>query len=65
MKKGDLVMHRSSRGVGIIIGVDPREGNNTIGGSRLSRVQWLPANGDDGYVSLEFDPMLEVLSETR
>ena len=62
MKKGDLVRHHGSRGVGIIIGVDPREGNNTIGGSRLSRVQWL---GDEGYVSLEFDPMLEVLSETR
>ena len=62
MKKGDLVRHHGSRGVGIIIGVDPREGNNTIGGSRLSRVQWL---GDEGYVSLEFDPMLEVLSESR
>ena len=62
MKKGDLVRHHGSRGVGIIIGVDPREGNNTIGGSRLSRVQWL---GDEGYVSLEFDPMLEVLNETR
>lgn len=60
MKKGDLVRHHGSRGVGIIIGVDPREGNNTIGGSRLSRVQWL---GDEGYVSLEFDPMLEVLNE--
>ena len=62
MKVGDLVRHHGSRGVGIIIGVDPREGNNTIGGSRLSRVQWL---GDEGYVSLEFDPMLEVLNETR
>ena len=62
MKKGDLVRHHGSRGVGIIIGVDPREGNNTIGGSRLSRVQW---RGADEYVSLEFDPMLEVLSETR
>lgn len=62
MKKGDLVRHHGSRGVGIIIGVDPREGNNTIGGSRLSRVQWL---GADEYVSLEFDPMLEVLSESR
>ena len=62
MKVGDLVRHHGSRGVGIIIGVDPREGNNTIGGSRLSRVQWL---GDEGYVSLEFDPMLEVLSESR
>jgi hypothetical protein len=62
VKKGDLVRHHGSRGVGIIIGVDPREGNNTIGGSRLSRVQWL---GPDEYVSLEFDPMLEVLNETR
>ena len=62
MKKGDLVRHHASRGVGNNIGVDPREGNNTFGGSRLSRVQWL---GADEYGSLEFDPMLEVLNETR
>ena len=63
MKKGDLVRHRSSRGMGIIIGVDPRGGNNTIGGTPLARVQWF---WDGGFVSLEFDDeMLEVLSEER
>jgi hypothetical protein len=57
MERGDLVKHKSSLGMGIILGSEepPHEEEG-------SYVQWF---WDGGFVSLEDNRMLEVLSESR
>ena len=57
MKVGDLVKHKSSLGVGIIVGLE-RPPFDAQG----SYVRWF---WDGEYVSLELNEMLEVLSEER
>ena len=57
MKVGDLVKNKSSLGMGIIVGLEesPHE-------EQGSYVRWFCFGG---YVSLELNEMLEVLSEER
>ena len=57
MKVGDLVKHKSSLGVGIIVGLE-RPPFDAQG----SYVRWF---WDGGFVSLELNEILEVLSEER
>jgi hypothetical protein len=57
MERGDLVKHKSSLGMGIVLG--PEESPYEEEGSY---VQWF---WDGGFVSLEDNRMLEVLSESR
>ena len=57
MKVGDLVKHKSSLGMGIIVGLE-RPPFDAQG----SYVRWFCFGG---YVSLELNEMLEVLSEER
>ena len=57
MKVGDLVKHKCSLGMGIILG--PEEPPYEEEGSY---VQWF---WDGGFVSLELNEILEVLSEER
>ena len=57
MERGDLVKHKSSLGMGIVLG--PEEPPYEEEGSY---VQWF---WDGGFVSLEDNRMLEVLSESR
>jgi|7_EtaG_2_1085326.scaffolds.fasta_scaffold06756_7 hypothetical protein len=57
MKVGDLVRHKGSLGMGIILGSEepPYE-------EQGSYVRWF---WDGGFVSLEFNEMLEALNESR
>ena len=57
MKVGDLVKHKGSLGVGIIVGLE-RPPFDAQG----SYVRWF---WDGGFVSLELNEILEVLSEER
>ena len=57
MKVGDLVKNKSSLGIGIIVGLE-RPPFDAHG----SYVRWFCFGG---YVSLELNEMLEVLSEER
>ena len=58
MKRGSLVRNRHDGHRGIVMEVGPKE-TRTDHGKRCARIQWF-----DGYETIEFIKVLEVISES-